>query len=83
MPRKERAEVGPGEPRVTSAGESVTNGLARRGQFAEAAVYGTTVTGRPAQARVSNVRASQLARRKQPIYSVRPTCSGVGVPWIP
>ena len=45
--------------------------------------HSSTSTGNPTQASLSNVRASQLARRKQPWDSVRPTFSGSGVPWIP
>ena len=44
---------------------------------------GSTTTGRPVHTRSRRVSASQFARRKQPCDSVRPICSGFGVPWMP
>ena len=44
---------------------------------------GSTTTGRPVHTRSRKVSASQFARRKQPCDSVRPICSGFGVPWMP
>ncbi len=41
---------------------------------------GSTMTGNPTQASRSKACASQLASRKQPCDSVRPTFSGSGVP---
>ena len=53
---------------------------------AVAVVIGTspsTRTVRPGQAIRRSNSAFQLAKRKQPWLSVRPTSSGLGVPWIP
>jgi hypothetical protein len=43
----------------------------------------STRTVRPGQAIRRSNSAFQLAKRKQPWLSVRPTSSGLGVPWIP
>ena len=43
-------------------------------------VQGSTYTGIPTQASFSRYSAFQFASRKQPCDSVRPTCSGLGVP---
>ncbi len=42
--------------------------------------HGSTYTGMPTQTSLSRYSAFQLANRKQPCDSVRPTCSGLGVP---
>jgi hypothetical protein len=44
---------------------------------------GSTYTGIPTQTSLIRYSAFQLARRKQPCDSVRPTCSGLGVLWMP
>lgn len=43
----------------------------------------STRTVRPGQAIRRSNSAFQLAKRKQPWLSVRPTSSGLGVPWMP
>lgn len=42
--------------------------------------HGSTKTGMPSQANFNRYSAFQFASRKQPCDSVRPTCSGLGVP---
>ncbi len=52
----------------------------------EAAATGvspSTRTGKPGQAILRSNSAFQLAKRKHPWLSVRPTSSGLGVPWMP
>ncbi len=44
------------------------------------APHGSTYTGIPIQTSLSRYSAFQFASRKQPWDSVRPTCSGLGVP---
>jgi hypothetical protein len=43
----------------------------------------STRTVRPGQAIRRSNSAFQLAKRKHPWLSVRPTSSGLGVPWMP
>ena len=45
--------------------------------------HGTTSTGMPIQTSFTRYSASQFASRKQPCDSVRPICSGLGVPCMP
>ena len=42
--------------------------------------HGSTSTGIPTHTSFDRYSASQFASRKQPCDSVRPTCSGLGVP---
>ena len=42
--------------------------------------HGSTNTGIPSHTSFDRYSASQFASRKQPCDSVRPTCSGLGVP---
>ena len=42
--------------------------------------HGSTYTGIPTQTSLTKYSAFQFASRKQPCDSVRPTCSGLGVP---
>jgi hypothetical protein len=45
--------------------------------------HGSMYTGIPTHTSLTRYSASQFASRKQPCDSVRPTCSGLGVPCIP
>ena len=52
----------------------------RRSQEGEVILHGSTSTGIPTHTSLLKYSASQFASRKQPCDSVRPTCSGTGVP---
>ena len=52
-------------------------------EFPAFADYGSITTGVPTMTRRKRYSAFQLAKRKQPCDSVRPTSSGRGVPWMP
>ncbi len=55
----------------------------KKAALTEGRIQGRTRTGVPTATAWRTVSAFQLASRKQPLDSVRPTFSGSGVPWMP